>query len=126
MFNTNIQVPNTVRYLSSLQTANAKHIKSFPDLIPIENRGYAAITSRNMGDRRESEGIPEGYSLMGYLPPYIPTLRTLPYEYGTFVLSRLRANASLEVLSSPEMSWWYCICFRSQPLATSVLRVFRK
>lgn len=48
--------------------------KIFPDLIPIEHRRCAAITSRNMGDRRESEGDPEAYSLTEYLYPYV--LRT--------------------------------------------------
>ena len=57
------------------KTASAKHIKSFPNLIPIEHRGYAAISSRNMGDRRESEGDPEAYSLtVSVSPPYRCTL----------------------------------------------------
>ena len=95
MFNTKYYIGtlrNTVRYLPCLQTANAKHIKYFPDLIPIEHRAYAAITSRNMGDRRESEGDPEAYSLTVSVSPR--TLRVRYFRTYSLALWQMPASRS--------------------------------
>ena len=83
-----------------------------------------------MGDRRESEGDPEAYSLTGYLYPYV--LRTSKVLLYSLALGKLAAvillylpYSTIRYLSRPGADLSLRVPLYSLPYK-AVLRVFRK